>query len=577
MALGGDQPVRIQSMCTTATLDTRASVEQCIRIVRAGGEMVRLTVRNIREARNLDSIKKELLNRGYAIPLVADVHFSPDAAMEAAIYADKVRINPGNFATRSAETVFLSLLEKCRRHHAAVRIGVNHGSLSGRIMEEFGNTPAGMVESALEYLRICIREDFRDAVVSMKSSNTRVMVHANRMLARKMSGEGMDFPLHLGVTEAGAGEEGRIRSAVGIGTLLNEGLGDTIRVSLTEAPEYEIPAAKKLLDSVSDRKKGRTRKHLAGPEYYTRRESMGTDLIGGGNPPVIIGLPARDNRVTAKNPDYLFVNDRKSMENLPGNVKVIMNAGQWTGHDCPEAHCFPLFALKDFPGARRVSSGLNFVLVKADETDGAMEEAAPGKRPVCLVYVHSMTRRGRDAFARLRAKAGLKAPVIIMAAYREKDPGKFAIKAAAELGSYFIDGYADGLWLENPNVSGDFLTETGFRILQASRARMTETDYIACPSCGRTTFDIQERLAEIRKHTSHLRHLKIAVMGCIVNGPGEMADADYGYVGAGPGRVSLYKGKTLRKKNIPERDALLEMLSLIKESGDWKDPDVRND
>jgi (E)-4-hydroxy-3-methylbut-2-enyl-diphosphate synthase len=600
VTLGPGHPVLIQSMCSVPTMDTRACVQQCMRIFDAGGGLSRMAARNLDEARNLENIRKELDRRGYRQPLCADVHFNPAIAMTAAAVVEKVRINPGNFAGVDIEKPFLELLEICRENNTALRIGVNHGSLSERILKRYGDTPVGMVESALEYLRICKRRNFPNVVVSLKSSNTRVMVYANRLMRRRMKEEHLEYPLHLGVTEAGAGEDGRIRSAAGIGTLLNEGLGDTIRVSLTEEPELEIPAAKKLLETTAGRKRSLGKDF---PVEFKRRETEKCSILGGDRVPVVIAR-ATDNAnqgiTGAVEPDLYFLPDHLLSDHLlsdhlllvhpmPGNLlpdhhqagnfsppnKYLLNAGIWMMDDYPQEHFFPLFDLSGFQSRSRMSPVLNFVLAGPDEIQEAARQLAQSDLPCCLVYLHDEKTSSRVKFLEMAENPGFRFPVMIRAAYHDTDPELFGIRAASELAWYFIDGYADGIWLDNtftgPSMPSPLPPATSFRILQACRARMTETEYIACPSCGRTLFNIQDTLEKVRKATSHLRHLKIAVMGCIVNGPGEMADADYGYVGSGKGRVNLYRKRELIKKGIREEDAVKELVILIRENGDWTD------
>jgi (E)-4-hydroxy-3-methylbut-2-enyl-diphosphate synthase len=569
--IGGENPVLIQSMCNTSTMDTRASVAQCISIIEAGAGMVRLTARNKAEAANLKNIKSELTKRGYHEPLVADVHFSPSTALEAARHADKVRINPGNFAKDDIETPFLELLEVCRQHNTAIRVGVNHGSLSERIMQDHGDSPAGMVESALEYLRICRREGFNNVVVSLKSSNTRIMIQSNRLLTRKMTEEGMNFPIHLGVTEAGAGEDGRMRSAVGIGTLLREGTGDTIRVSLTESPEKEIPVARKILDVILHYQSLFQGPAEAGPEQYVRRKSIKLDAIGGAQVPVVLGPLASYEDSKQANPDYLVLGDLELLMDLPAGALLIINSEQWQKDEFSSDRFFPLFSLEDFLRTEKASSVLNFVMITESEMSMVSECLPRPDFPACLVYL--LNEDQDTGFSKLLAREGTSIPLIIRGSYKDTDEEMFTLRAAIDLGGLFIDGFADGLWINNPFIEKSKLASVGFKLLQACRSRMTETEYIACPSCGRTLFNIEDRLDEIRKTTSHLKKLKIAVMGCIVNGPGEMADADYGYVGAGPGKVSLYKGRQCIQKNIPENEALDKMIIMIKESGDWENPD----
>ncbi len=591
ICVGPARPVLIQSMCNTRTTDTRESVDQCIRIFEAGGGLSRLAARNISEARNLGNIRRELIRRGFSQPLCADVHFNPEIALEAAREVEKVRINPGNFASGNIEAPFLKLLEVCREHRTAIRIGVNHGSLSERILEKFGDSPGGMVESALEYLRICRRENFNQVVVSLKSSNTRIMVYSNRLMKRRMQEENLVYPLHLGVTEAGEGEDGRIRSAAGIGTLLREGMGDTIRVSLTEEPEFEIPVAKQILEVTAGNPEVPAVSQVTS---YERRPSQRQGLIGGGQPPVVIaridrnaqgasgpvGHPAETDRITdhgaglqetSPEPDLYFVPDHELVGDLPSGGKYILNAEAWMLDDYPEENVYPLFDLPGFLSRQKTSAVLNFILLRPEEVPRAINSLREPDIPCCLIFMHDSGPSGRQAFLELAENRELPHPLLIQAAYREKEAEMFQIRASAELAAYFIDGYADGIWLDNPFADKALPPATAFKILQAGRARMSQTEYIACPSCGRTLFHIQDTLAEVKKATSHLKHLKIAVMGCIVNGPGEMADADYGYVGSGKGKISLYRQRQMVKKNIREEDAVKELVNLIRESGDWHD------
>jgi (E)-4-hydroxy-3-methylbut-2-enyl-diphosphate synthase len=514
--MGGHHPVRIQSMANTPTANVSASVEQCIRLSRAGADYVRFTVPSVNDVRAFGMIRDRLREGGFTIPLIADVHFNAEIAMHVCEVADKVRINPGNFANGDTYRLkFRTFLEKCRQFNVAVRIGVNHGSLSARMMEKYGDTPEGMVESAMEYLDLCKEAAFDQVVVSMKSSNVRVMVQANRMLANRMDEKGMPFPLHLGVTEAGEGEDGRIKSATGIGTLLQEGLGDTIRVSLTEEPEMEIPVARKLVQHVMDCRRDRNIPYYMPAESYSRRNTKANGTIGGKNVPVIIG----------------------------NHELCDMHPGQIT---------FPSFTL-----------------------DAVINGEVPANLPVILF--RSSAKHAPAELQALRRYLDEKAwsvPVIIHREYRENDLESFQIKSAADLGGAFIDGFGDGLWLANEGrgITGEQVTSTAFSILQACRVRMSRTEYISCPSCGRTNFNLIETLARIKSATGHLKGLKIGVMGCIVNGPGEMADADYGYVGTGAGKVTLYKSKEVIKRGIPEESAVDELIALIKENGDWRDP-----
>ncbi len=569
-SLGHGHPVLIQSMCSVSTLDTEACVDQCIRIFEAGAGLARITARNIKEAKNLGNIRRELSLKGYQQPISADVHFNPSIAIEAARLVEKVRINPGNFASSEIESHFIPFLNICREHNTAIRIGVNHGSLSDRILEKYGDTPEGMVESALEYLRICKREKFNNVVVSLKSSNTRIMVYSNRLMAEKMKEEKLVYPLHLGVTEAGDGEDGRIRSAVGIGTLLGEGLGDTIRVSLTEDPELEVPVARKLLQATEYRKA----KRRTNVTDYNRRETVQCETIGGNQAPVVIaGLDLEDiekvSQTGSPEPDFYFVPDHHLLDDLPGGKQFILNAEAWILDNYPSDRFFPLFDLRGIRTIGKTSEALNFVLIRAGEIEEAKELLEKENNPCCLVYMHDTD--SSEAFLEWINEPGFKYPLIIQSTFKEHDREMFQLSAASELAWYFLDGYADGIWLDNAFSGMPVPSITAFKILQASRSRMTETEYIACPSCGRTLFDIKDTLARVRTATSHLKHLKIAVMGCIVNGPGEMADADYGYVGSAKGKVSLYRQKDIVKKNIDEKDAVKELTDLIKENGDWYD------
>jgi len=575
--MGGDEPVMIQSMTSVSTMDTEACVEQSIRIFDAGAALVRLTASNIKEARNLKHIREELSNRGYHFPIAADVHFNPSIAEIAASLVEKVRINPGNFAKDDIKETFRKLLGICRQYKTAIRIGVNHGSLSERMLAKYGDSPEGMVESAMEYLRLCQFDQFDDVVVSLKSSNTRIMIYSNRLLQMRMAEERMDYPIHLGVTEAGEGEEGRIRSAVGIGTLLREGIGQTIRVSLTEEPEQEIPAARILLEATG-RISGRVMEQSTGQGFFKtsfqRKISKKTGNIGGGQAPIVLTRfpeeSLKDKQPLIK-PDYVFVSDHELVNDLPEGHRYILAAESWLTDEYPRETFFPLFSLQDFMEYGKTSEVLNFVIIGQGETKQACELLKKSKDPLCIIYLHNATGESQQAFTRMAEDEDFNLPLIVLASYNERDRERFWISTAAELAWYFIDGYADGLWLDHPFADNDQLSATAFKILQATRARMTATDYIACPSCGRTLFNIQDTLRKIKAATSHLNHLKIAVMGCIVNGPGEMADADYGYVGSGKGKISLYRNKEMVKKNIPEQNAVEELLHLIKTNGDWHD------
>ena len=473
--IGSSHPIQVQSMTNTPTADTASSVEQVKRIADAGAPIVRLTAQGRKEGENLENIVARLREEGYPTAIVADIHFVPEVASIAARYVDKVRINPGNYRTSNGELE--ALIAQCRERGVALRIGVNHGSLAKRIFDEWGDTPQGMVVSAMEFLRVCRREEFDQVVVSMKSSNTRVMVHAYRLLVEAMREEGMTYPIHLGVTEAGNGIEGRIKSAVGIGALLADGIGDTIRVSLTEAPENEVPVAKMLVDYYTERSGEFEVNH---PEKYHSTEYV------------------RRSAMTMPLTHAEFAADMRIVEATSKN-----------------------------PTAELRAAILN------------MEDAEP---------------------------------VAVKCRYEDADAETVAVKAAADLGVLFLDGLADGIWVDAPALSDDEVHEIELMILQAARVRFSHTEYIACPSCGRTLYDIEKTLADIKSRTSHLKNLKIGIMGCIVNGPGEMADADYGYVGAAAGRITLYKGREIVERNIPQEEAIDRLIELIKANGDWQEP-----
>ncbi|MFC0876845.1 (E)-4-hydroxy-3-methylbut-2-enyl-diphosphate synthase [Saccharicrinis sp. FJH2] len=548
LTVGGTSPIRIQSMTNTDTNDTEACVEQAIRIIEAGGELVRLTAQGSKEAENLGNIRRKLRLKGYNTPLVADIHFNPRAALAAAEQVEKVRINPGNFVdpAKQFKTIeytekeyieelanirykFLPFLALCKKNDTAIRIGVNHGSLSDRIMSRYGDTPEGMVESCMEYLRIANEVGFKDIVLSIKASNTRIMVHTVRLLVKTMEDEGMNYPLHLGVTEAGDAEDGRIKSAVGIGALLVDGIGDTIRVSLSEEPELEIPVAKTLVDYVAKRAGHEPVRTFDTSFYhpfsYSKVISDSVKQVGGENVPVVVGSVELKGDLR---PDLIFKENKLYSDN----------------------------------------EEISFVELK---DDFEKNELAGLKEDTVLV----LSTQNKNSHAALRSlrlrllEAGIKNPVVLKLSYAEPDKETFMLKAATDAGILFLDGLGDGLWLEDENQTPETLVQTAFSILQASRDRMTKPDYISCPGCGRTLFDLQKTIARIKAKTSHLKGLKIGIMGCIVNGPGEMADADYGYVGAGRGRISLYKGKACIERNIPEEEAVEKLIKLIKENGDW--------
>lgn len=542
--LGGDNPIRIQSMTSTSTLDTDASVAQCRRIFDAGADYVRLTAQGVREAHNIGEIRAALHAAGYTKPLVADIHFNPKAAFEAAATTDKVRINPGNFvdAARTFKKLeytdkeYAAELEKirravvpflaiCREHHTAVRLGVNHGSLSDRIMSRYGDTPAGMVESAMEYLRIFREENFNDVAISIKASNTVIMVETVRRLVAEMDREDMHYPLHLGVTEAGDGEDGRIKSAVGIGTLLAEGIGDTVRVSLSEEPELEIPVARKLVDYITAREGHAPISGCFAKAYNRiapeRRPTNAVGSIGGQNVPIVATtLCPADVAAIATKPDFFL-------------------------------------------------SDVNWKAVDASaKSEGFSDD------DVLLLTSHHANPVGEiEAFIHRLWNNGCKAPVVVRMSYDDANEEDVQVKAGADFGALLLNGLVDGIVLDAPNLPNNAdAVAYSFGILQAARRRTTKTEYISCPSCGRTLYDLQHAVKEIKAATSHLKGLKIGIMGCIVNGPGEMADADYGYVGAAVGKVSLYKGKECVERNVPQDVALTHLIDLIKANGDWTEP-----
>ena len=545
--IGSAHPVCVQSMTNTSTMDTEGSVEQTLRIVERGGQLVRLTTQGNREAVNLGNIKQQLLARGCRVPLVADVHFNAGVADTAARYADKVRVNPGNYVdtARTFKHIdytdveyadelkrlrerFVAFLDICKSEGKAVRVGVNHGSLSDRIMSRYGDTPSGVVESCMEFLRICRDENFNNVVVSIKTSNTAMMVTTVRRLVRVMAEEGISYPLHLGVTEAGDAEDGRIKSAVGIGALLADGIGDTLRVSLAEAPENEIPVAKQLADYVSCRAGHAPVEAVVAPSFNyeepVRRKTKEFGIIGGDNLPVVVGGDVDDKDIA---PDIVA-------DLVP--VTTLENAKDTR---------FVAVEYKDLTAGNiaKLKSLANIAIVASTTHANPVGELR--------ALVHKLMVEGIDA------------PIIIRRAYNEPSVELLRIKAAADLGVLLIDGLVDGLWLENPSSSAAELNSIMFGILQATRVRISKTEYIACPGCGRTMYDLQGTLARIKAATAHLKGLKIGVMGCIVNGPGEMADADYGYVGAARGKVSLYRRKECVEKNIPEEEAIERLLQLI--------------
>ena len=602
--LGGDNPIRVQSMTTTPTTDTEACVEQAERIIKAGGEYVRLTTQGVREAENLKNINARLREDGYMTPLVADVHFNPHVADVAALYAEKVRINPGNYVDpartfkkleytdeeyaeelKKIEKQFVPFLNISKENHTAVRIGVNHGSLSDRIMSRYGDTPAGIVESCMEFLRICKREKFDNVVISIKASNTVVMVQSVRLLVEAMNKEEMDYPLHLGVTEAGEGEDGRIKSAVGIGALLCDGIGDTIRVSLSEEPEAEIPVARHLVDYIT-----RRTAHMpipgnsfegfnwASPE---RRKTKAVGGIGGGNLPVVISsriaagangngqaLQKETSGDATLQPDFLYVGTEMPAEVLP-EQKYIVDFDRYARLEGDKTNIYPIFPYNAVPFISGVKADLKFLVLPYG---AASEEYIPCLKAHPEVVVVSMSNH-QNKLGEQRAllhefmNEGIENPVVFcqMYSHSQEEKGDFQLEAAADMGALMFDGFTDGIWLmNNGTLSDDVIDATAFGILQAARLRTTKTEYISCPGCGRTLYDLRTTIARIKEATKDMKGLKIGIMGCIVNGPGEMADADYGYVGAGRGKISLYRRKECVEKNIPEEEAVEKLLQLIR-------------
>jgi (E)-4-hydroxy-3-methylbut-2-enyl-diphosphate synthase len=620
--LGSDFPIRIQSMTTIDTMDTQGSIEQSIRMIDAGCELVRITAPSVKEAQNLENIRKGLRERGYTTPLVADIHFTPNAAELAARIVEKVRINPGNYADKKRfETIdytdasyaseldrirdkFLPLVKICKEYGTAMRIGTNHGSLSDRILSRYGDTPHGMVESALEFLRICEDENYFNIVLSMKSSNTQVMVEAYRLLSKKLKDGGFkDYPMHLGVTEAGEGEDGRIKSAVGIGTLLEDGLGDTIRVSLTEDPEFEIPVAQDLVRRYDNRASSQDPiQAFAGqseafdspihPFAHTRRKTTEIFSIGGHQVPRVIAdfstrasisiadlksighfyLPEPDKwAMNDLGADFIYTGKASLDFMLPNGLRQIQDASVCT----PSDFVYPLFTYSEYQSASTMHPVLNFVSVDAAELCSGNDSFDAS----CVIVLKSSNAHQmpaiRRAFFHLMEK-GITNPVIIYLNYGSISDDQFQLFAPTDGGALFIDGLGDGLLLSlNHSKNKEALCNTtNFGTLQASRMRISKTEYISCPSCGRTLFDLQETTAMIRQKTDHLKGVKIGIMGCIVNGPGEMADADYGYVGIGKDKIALYKGQEVVKKSVPADSAVDELIQLIKEHGDWREPSV---
>lgn len=601
--IGGDNPVRVQSMTTTSTLDTEGSVAQCKRIIDAGGELVRLTTQGRREAENLANISRQLRVEGYTQPLCADIHFNANVADVAACHTEKVRINPGNYVDpartfkhleytdeqyaqelEKIEERLTTFIDLCKEHHTAVRIGVNHGSLSDRIMSRYGDTPEGIVESCMEFLRIFRKHNFDDVVISIKASNTVVMVRSVRLLVAEMDREDMHYPLHLGVTEAGEGEDGRIKSAVGIGALLADGIGDTIRVSLSEEPEAEIPVAKHLVRYIR-RKQG----HLLVPgvqaknfDYLRpeRRKTQAVGPIGGTQPPVVIVSEVQGAKegVTqgqeALRPDYIYVGQQMPDQPVEGQRYIVdFNAfgRELQKHMDVADYMFPIFPYNAMPYISAVPDTAPIFLVLPYGSCAEEYKACLKANPNVVVVVPSQhqNRLGEQrALVHELMAEGIENPVVFAQAYKhsQQEKADLQLEAAADMGALMMDGLTDGLWLMNDgDIAMQDLTDTAYAILQAGRLRMVKTEYISCPGCGRTLYDLRTTIARVKEATKSMKGLKIGIMGCIVNGPGEMADADYGYVGAGVGRIALYRGKVCVERGIPEAEAVEHLLQLIKE------------
>ncbi|MEG1660397.1 MAG: 4-hydroxy-3-methylbut-2-en-1-yl diphosphate synthase [Bacteroides sp.] len=593
--LGGPNPIRIQSMTNTPTQDTEACVAQAKRIVDAGGEYVRLTTQGIKEAENLKNINIKLRKQGYMVPLVADVHFNPKVADVAALYAEKVRINPGNYVDpgrtfkqleytdeeyaaelQKIRDRFVPFLHICKENYTAIRIGVNHGSLSDRILSRYGDTPEGMVESCMEFLRICVTEHFNNVVISIKASNTVVMVKTVRLLVTVMEQEEMSFPLHLGVTEAGDGEDGRIKSALGMGALLADGLGDTIRVSLSEEPEAEIPVARKLVNYLLQRTNHPYIPGIEAPAFNylapTRRITKAVRNIGGNHLPVVVSdrMDGRTETHPSFTPDYLYAGRELPAQLESPTMQYILDADVWTA----AANTWPAFNDQQLSLLQSCNAALKFLFIPYLALTSEVL-ACLRQHPEMVVVSQSNhpNRLGEHrALVHQLMAEGLENPVIFFQHYAENEAEDLQIKAAADMGALIFDGFCDGIYLFNQgSLTHAAIDATAFGILQAGRIRTSKTEYISCPGCGRTLFNLQSTIARVKAATSHLKGLKIGIMGCIVNGPGEMADADYGYVGAGRGKISLYKRKECIEKNIPEEEAVEKLIELIKANGDYEE------
>lgn len=594
LQIGGDAPIRIQSMTTTNTNDTEACVEQAEKIIKAGGELVRLTTQGRREAENLKNINAQLRADGFNTPLVADVHFNANVADVAALYAEKVRVNPGNYVDparvfkkieytdaeyadelKKLEDRFVPFLNICKEHHTAVRIGVNHGSLSDRIMSRYGDTPEGIVESCMEFLRICKKEQFDNVVISIKASNTVIMVRTVRLLVDEMDRNDMHYPLHLGVTEAGEGEDGRIKSAVGIGALLADGIGDTVRVSLSEEPEAEIPVARHLVDYITKREGHLMVPATASPDFDwlrpERRKTRAAGGIGGSNVPVVIASLPNGQTPTAvefgadTTPDYIYCGSSLPANRKEGQ-KYIVDFNAYTG----AKDTYPIFPYNATPFISSVKADVKFLVLQLGAPSEEYLACLKAHPEVVVIAVSNQQNKlgEQRALTHELWTNGLFNPVVFAQMYRHSalEKADFQLEAAADMGALMIDGLCDGIWLMNDgDINVRDVADTSFAILQAARLRTSKTEYISCPGCGRTLYDLRSTIAKIKAATAHMKGLKIGIMGCIVNGPGEMADADYGYVGAGPGKISLYKQKMCVEKAIPESEAVEHLLRFIEE------------
>ncbi|MAZ41380.1 MAG: 4-hydroxy-3-methylbut-2-en-1-yl diphosphate synthase [Flammeovirgaceae bacterium] len=619
--IGGSFPIRVQSMTTIDTMDTKGSVDQCIRMIESGCDYVRITAPSIKEAKNLAEIKNSLREKGFKTPLIADIHFTPNAAELAARIVEKVRINPGNYADKKKFSVidytestyqaeldrirakFSPLVSICKEYGTAMRIGTNHGSLSDRILSRYGDTPLGMVESALEFIRICEDLNYFDLVLSMKSSNPQVMVQAYRLLVAKLKDEGLQsYPFHLGVTEAGEAEDGRIKSAVGIGTLLEDGLGDTVRVSLTEAPEAEAPVAKILIDQLIERKSPIDLLPVIDspidPYRYTRRETFEVVNFGAQNVPRVIANFSNKKTIDIKSLksvghfylseldkwgmndlgcDYVYTGDHVLDFMLPNGLKQIVNYNLFQTLSKKD-HIYPLLFENQLINLKEVENHFSFIQINADKIEDKIIDQLKGLTQSIIIlesFASNVFHSSRNVMIKFM-KAGIQLPVVFKYHFGDFSEEAFRINLATNYGGLFIDGLGDGMLMSADDLDTKLINETVFGTLQAARTRITKTEYISCPSCGRTLFDLQETTAMIRKKTDHLKGIKIGIMGCIVNGPGEMADADYGYVGSGKGKITLYKGQEVIKKAVPTANALDELIKLIKDNGEWVDPELTN-